>query len=436
MEGAVKFVDKSIIPNLPSSVTEKLAKITPLQWDALEAQVSGWRNDHVKGAALAVVKTFRDFSQVSTPGELIVVGMGLSVLGTGVTLFAYVVLKWIIVFLVGDVLFRMIRFCFSLLFILIKASQYVGPAYIGLVVLRSLEESEIENKTNVNTLKVQSFGNRFLALPPPNRKLSPENAITLGSLVMSFFILSPFVEVLALFLPFPILSKCLLGIVIYHPFFTLMPKLFRMVKSRPIFVTISVLFELDVEHIQEVYDNVYKMQEAGIVVPLIRFRSPFSVVSKLQRSGESEEWIGVNTKDATESKTISLRIREVAAKNWDESNEIVVAVKQVPNGGRAVDEKIETLVYSTRIGLEDGVGICDVDIDVPVRAKLDVTLNLEIRGKLTFGSDPVLSTIKIDVQDMFVGTGITKASDLELKGDNGEATVVLDASCKGEIRYM
>jgi hypothetical protein len=201
------------------------------------------------------------------------------------------------------------------------------------------------------------------------------------------------------------------------------------------FITLSVLFELDVEHIQNVYDNIYAMQEKEVVRPLVRFRSPFSVVNKLQRSGESEEWIGVNTKDATETKNVSLRIRGVTV-DWDESEEIVLAVRQLPNGGRAVDEKIETLVFSTRIACTKGVAVCDVDIDVPVLAKLDVTLALEVRGKLTFGSDPVLSIIKIDVRDMFVGTGITKASDLELKGGNDKATVVLDVCCKGEIRYM
>jgi len=104
--------------------------------------------------------------------------------------------------------------------------------------------------------------------------------------------------------------------------------MFRFVKAHPIFITISVLFELDVDHIQKVFDNVYLMREAEVLVPWFRFRSPFSVVSKLQRSGESEEWVGVNEKDATETKTVSLRIREVEV-DWDQSKEVVVAVKQV-----------------------------------------------------------------------------------------------------------
>ena len=48
---------------------------------------------------------------------------------------------------------------------------------------------------------------------------------------------------------------------------------------------------------------------------------------------------------------------------------------------------------------------------------MDVTLKLEIRGKLTFGSDPVVDTIEINVAEMFVDTGVKVASDLELKGE-------------------
>jgi len=70
-----------------------------------------------------------------------------------------------------------------------------------------------------------------------------------------------------------------------------------------------------------------------------------------------------------------------------------------------------------------------------VLANLDVTLKLEIRGKLTFGSDPVVDTIEINVAEMFVDTGVKVASDLELKGENG-ATMVVDVGCKEDIKYM
>ena len=144
----------------------------------------------------------------------------------------YVVLKWVLFFLVGDVLFRIVRLVIQIFFTLLRASQFVAPAYVGLVVMRSTEKAMIDDKTNDATLKVQTWAHKFLSLPQPNRKISPKDAVTLGSLVMSFFILSPFIKFLALFFPFKTFSQCALGIFIYHPYFTVLPKVFKIVKTK------------------------------------------------------------------------------------------------------------------------------------------------------------------------------------------------------------
>ena len=134
--------------------------------------------------------------------------------------------------MVGDVLFRIIRLVVHLFFTLLRASQFVAPAYIGLVVMRSAEKAVVDDKTNDATLKVQTWAHKFLSLPQPNSKISPQDAVTLGSLVMSFFILSPFIRFLALFFPFKTLAQIVLSIVVYHPYFTIMPKVFKIVKTK------------------------------------------------------------------------------------------------------------------------------------------------------------------------------------------------------------
>jgi len=60
--------------------------------------------------------------------------------------------KWLLFFLIGDVLFNLVRLGLSLAMSLLTIVEFLGPAYIGLVVLRSLEKEKVEDKTNVTTL--------------------------------------------------------------------------------------------------------------------------------------------------------------------------------------------------------------------------------------------------------------------------------------------
>ena len=77
-------------------------------------------------------------------------------------------------------------------------------------------------------------------------------------------------------------------------------------------------------------------------------------------------------------------------------------------------------------------------LDIPIVPERDVTLVLEVRGKMTFGSDPVLSSpgLKINVEDMFVGNKMMKkASDVEVR-DGAGCRVVVDVEAEDTVKYV
>lgn len=85
MEAFADIIEKSLLPVLPPSVIERLNKFTPLEWDKFEEKINTLKNEHVKNASLAVLRTLRQFhGDVSTPAELISVGLLDSVVVSGV----------------------------------------------------------------------------------------------------------------------------------------------------------------------------------------------------------------------------------------------------------------------------------------------------------------------------------------------------------------
>jgi hypothetical protein len=84
MEAFADIIEKSLLPVLPPSVIERLNKFTPLEWDKFEEKINTLKNEHVKNASLAVLRTLRQFhGDVSTPAELISVGLLDSVVVSG-----------------------------------------------------------------------------------------------------------------------------------------------------------------------------------------------------------------------------------------------------------------------------------------------------------------------------------------------------------------
>ncbi|GMH50084.1 hypothetical protein TrVE_jg679, partial [Triparma verrucosa] len=137
--------------------------------------------------------------------------------------------------------------------------------------------------------------------------------------------------------------------------------------------------------------------------------------------------------DAVECRIVKLKVREIDVGD-NENDDVTVVVKQAPNNGRKVNPKIETLVFKTptlKVGKTDTAAL-----DIPIVPARNVTLVLEIRGKMTFGSDPVLSTHKLNIETMFVGnTMMKKASDVEIRDDSG-CRVVVDVECDDTTKYM
>lgn len=75
-------------------------------------------------------------------------------------------------------------------------------------------------------------------------------------------------------------------------------------------------------------------------------------------------------------------------------------------------------------------------LSIPVVSDLDVTLALDVLGKRTFGSDQLLATFTVDLEDMFVGTGVTKATDIALEEKDNQQRIVFSLVCEHDVKYM
>jgi len=63
-----------MVPILPETVKGRLNSVLPLDWGKVKSQCEQSSNEHVRKAALSILKTAEDFhGGVTTPAELIVV---------------------------------------------------------------------------------------------------------------------------------------------------------------------------------------------------------------------------------------------------------------------------------------------------------------------------------------------------------------------------
>jgi hypothetical protein len=341
---------------------------------------------------------------------------------------AYVAIKTILYLLIGKVLWFVGGMLINILGLVLKifdSLTVVAPGYIALYVLKAGEEAgEVESKGSEVPL---IWIHHILSLPSPSKSVPASSRKTLGALVLTYFTLSPLINLVAVFLPFSLVLKPLLATLVYHPMYSLVPWLFKnLVHEKPWFVTACLLLNMDCEQMPANFENLIAMRSIGVVAPVIRFNAGL-------KTSVSEEWSEVNKTDAVECRIVKLKVREIDVGD-NENDDVTVVVKQAPNNGRKVNPKIETLVFKTptlKVGKTDTSAL-----EIPIVPARNVTLVLEIRGKMTFGSDPVLSTHKLNIETMFVGnTMMKKASDVEIRDDSG-CRVVVDVECDDTTKYM